>query len=236
MKNGMAIAIALGLSATLSLPVTAQAQRDDRPGLRYGEQVRPVDPPVRHGQMMHRTSEQQARRHIEGWPQPSRETAIQMLDSYGAPDEITSESLIWRNNGPWHKSVVMREPVEHNFPFPHHDVLAQTVYFDVPVERYSDLARFDGSIILDRTKGTMTARCEMEAANFLALNLAQEIIRGDRAVSDARRYYAREMEDFMQTGEKSPLLRGLQFNPLTAARAGDPDQPFDRIAMEERGW
>jgi hypothetical protein len=49
-----------------------------------------------------------------------------------------------------------------------------------------NLAVFDGSVLVDRTKGEMSARCEGEAANFLALNLADEIVHGKKDVATAR--------------------------------------------------
>jgi hypothetical protein len=238
MKNGMAIAIAFGLSAAISLPATAQVHRDDdHPHVDQRDRSMMQERPMMQGRMMQHMKSmlnpdaEQARQHVDDWPAASNKAANQMLDSYGAPDEITADALIWRNNGPWHKSVVVREPVQHNFPSPHQDVLAQTVFHDIPLEHYSDIARFDGSVILDRTKGTMTARCDNEAANFLALNLAQQIVRGERSIDQARSEYAQQMDRFMETGQKTALLRGLQFSPMTAARAGDPDQPFDRVAM-----
>jgi hypothetical protein len=35
---------------------------------------------------------------------------------------------------------------------------------------------FDGSVTFDRTQGTIGARCDLEANNFLALNLANDIV------------------------------------------------------------
>src|ERR1700730_5479015 len=50
-----------------------------------------------------------------------------------------------------------------------------------------NLAVFDGSVLVDRTKGEMSARCEGEAANFLALNLADDIVHGRKDVESAER-------------------------------------------------
>ena len=39
---------------------------------------------------------------------------------------------------------------------------------------FDELAAFDGAVIVERTKGEMSARCDREAANVLALNLVSE--------------------------------------------------------------
>ncbi|HSH38363.1 MAG TPA: hypothetical protein VK993_06230 [Chthoniobacterales bacterium] len=44
----------------------------------------------------------------------------------------------------------------------------------MPPEKVSELAKFDGSVIVERTKGEVIARCDMESANFLAINMMHE--------------------------------------------------------------
>lgn len=60
----------------------------------------------------------------------------------------------------------------------------------VPPDKFDDLALYDGSVIVERTKGEISARCDQEPMNFLALNLAHDIITGKRSVGDARKTYA----------------------------------------------
>ncbi|MGQ0560790.1 MAG: hypothetical protein ACT443_02830 [Gemmatimonadota bacterium] len=64
-----------------------------------------------------------------------------------------------------------------------------------PWDKFDDLAAYDGSVIAERTKGVLSARCDKEGANFLALNLAHEIVTGRRTVEDARARYAEEIEE-----------------------------------------
>jgi hypothetical protein len=52
----------------------------------------------------------------------------------------------------------------------------------VPPDKFDELAEYDGSVIVERTKGEIAARCDLEGANFLALNLAHEIVTGKRSV------------------------------------------------------
>ncbi|MEX2153654.1 MAG: hypothetical protein WD825_09970 [Gemmatimonadaceae bacterium] len=56
----------------------------------------------------------------------------------------------------------------HSFPKPHTDLLEQFIDYRVPVDKYDELAAYDGSVIVERTKGEISARCDKEAMNFLA--------------------------------------------------------------------
>jgi hypothetical protein len=61
------------------------------------------------------------------------------------------------------------------------------------VERVSDIARYDGSCLVDRTAGEAGARCDGEGANMVTLNLMHEIIIGQRTVDEAREKYAEQI-------------------------------------------
>jgi hypothetical protein len=159
---------------------------------------------------------------LASWPEASRMAAMDMMRKYGSPQGVTASMLIWENNGPWKWTRIFREPVQHNFPMPHPDVLEQAINYQVPVDRYDDLARYDGSVIAERTKGQLSARCDKEGANFLAINLANDVATGRRTVEDARAYYARAMQAFKQTNRMDPYMQRLQFQP--PARAGEPDR------------
>lgn len=126
------------------------------------------------------------------WPTAPAEAAEEMRARYGEPDEVTTERLIWRHNRPWTRTTVLRDEIPHHFPVRHTDFLAQSVAYRVPVERLSDIARFNGSVVVDRTAGELTAHCDSEAMNVLALNLAHELISGERSVEQARETFAEE--------------------------------------------
>jgi hypothetical protein len=61
----------------------------------------------------------------------------------------------------------------------------------------------------------------MEAANFLALNLAHDIVTGRRTVQQAREFYGQTIQALMR-GEKPPYTQALQFQ-VPMAGTGDPD-------------
>ena len=157
------------------------------------------------------------------WPEAARMAAMKSVEKYGLPQEATATMLIWHNAGPWKRSIIYRDEVQHDFPMPHKDVWEQFVDYRVPADKFDELAMYDGSVIVERTKGEISARCDKEEANFLAINLADDIVDGRRSVEDARRFYARTIQDMMQ-GRTSPYLQGLRIgNPSTAT--ADRDVP-----------
>lgn len=160
---------------------------------------------------------------IDAWPQAPRNIATKLLERYGQPNQATPTKLIWYRNGPWRRTVLTADEIVHNFPTPHTDFLSQYLDYRVPVEAYCDLARFDGSVLLDRTAGEIGARCDTEAMNILTLNLAHEIITGQRTVDDARAHYA-ETAAAHSLGRPAPYAERLLFNLAEAGTTTDPDE------------
>jgi hypothetical protein len=158
---------------------------------------------------------------LDGWPEPSREAAQLVVDAHGEPHEATDSMLLWHDVGPWLRVVATRTFYEHQFPAPHIDSVESFLRYRVPPEKVSDLAAFDGSVVVERTAGEVSARCHDEQANFLALNLMHDIVTGRRTVEDARAYYAEEFLN-ARRGQPTPYMDGLRFSPSGAGGA-DPD-------------
>lgn len=154
---------------------------------------------------------QQASQIIQNWPDVSQKAANSMIQKYGQPEITSDQMLVWFDNGPWKQTTVYREPEDHNFPMPHQDVLEQTINHEVPEDKFDELARYDGSVVAKRTFGELAARCDNEAANFVAINLANDIITGQRNVEEARQQYAQIMQQVMD-GEMPPYAQGFQFD------------------------
>lgn len=160
---------------------------------------------------------------VGGWPEKSQEVANTMIAKYGQPDEATETMLVWHNNGPWKQTTLSRDPIPHDFPVPHVDLLEQVIDYRVPSELFDELAMYDGSVIVERTKGEMSARCDKEDMNYLALNLANDIVTGRRTVEEARTFYAETAKAYMN-GDRPPYTQGLQFDVPSGGTA-DPDRP-----------
>lgn len=175
---------------------------------------------------------QHAKTTIEHWPETAKKAAKAMIDKYGEPQEQTEGMLIWKDTGPFTHTVVYKEEIQHNFPMPHKDVLEQVINYEVPAEKFSDLARYDGSVIVERTKGTMAARCDKEAANYLALNLAHDIIQGTRTVDEAREMYAGVIMQMLK-GEEHGYLQKLAFS-LPQKDITNPDETIMDMSEVKR--
>ena len=147
---------------------------------------------------------------IQNWLPMPKKAAEQTIEQYGAPNEAIDSRLIWYNNGPWKRTIVYRDEVLHNFPAPHTDVIEQFIDYAVPPEKFSEIAAFDGSVIVERTKGEVSARCDMEAANILALNLMHDIVTGKCDAEKAREIYS-EVTGAFVLSQSAPYAEELQF-------------------------
>ncbi len=192
------IAAAIGLAALTIVPASAQMSTP-------------------------RMSESEMRAMVSSWPMSAQMAAADMMKKYGPPQEMTATMLKWNNNGPWKYTIISNYETPHRFPMPHPDVMEQGIDYRVPVAMFDDLAAYDGSVTVDRTQGHLAARCDKEAANFLAINLANDVVTRRKTVPAARAYYARAISTFMKTKRMDPYMQRLQFTP--ARRANDPDMP-----------
>jgi hypothetical protein len=159
---------------------------------------------------------------IQHWPKESREAARLVIDKYGEPDEASESQLTWRKCGEWKRIVASKAFWQHDFPAPHQDSVESFIDYRVPPEKFSELAAFDGSVIVERTAGEVSARCHDEEANRLALNLMHDIVTGAKTVDQARDYYAKEFADFRRK-QPTPYMDKLHFIPPTGGTA-DPDR------------
>jgi hypothetical protein len=170
---------------------------------------------------------------ISNWPKEPKESAQRLIDYYGPPAEFSASRLVWYNtHDGWKRTVLSREETPHDFPAPHTDFLEQFIDYQVPVEMYTPLAEYDGSVIAERTKGELSARCGGTSMNFVAINLAHDIITGRRTVPEARDKYTRLYQAYQQ-GEKPPYTQGFQFE-LPSGETVDRDQVTIRSASASR--
>lgn len=176
-------------------------------------------------QQQQQSQQQQASDPLTDWPEVSRQAAQKMVEKYGQPQGATPIQLIWKDQDPWQAIIIYRDPVPHDFPKPHKDVLEQVISYRVPVDKFDELAEFDGSLIAERTKGTLAARCDKEPMNFLALNLAHDIVTDKSTVEEARQKYAEVVAAFTK-GDKHPYTQELQFRVAAHRGTGDPDEPI----------
>lgn len=147
---------------------------------------------------------------INAWPENTKIAALYLIQKYGAPDGVTAERLSWNDKDPWSRVTLFREGVSDNFPTTHRNFLENTIHYSVPQEKAGELIKFDPALTVDRTAGTLSARSDSEQANILALNLADEIVRGKRDV-DSARVFMRDTLRKSAAGKSSPYTDHLLF-------------------------
>lgn len=157
---------------------------------------------------------------IDKWPRRSQKVAHSLIEKYGTPHEATPTMLIWQYNSPWKRTVVHRDGVRHNTPHRHVDILEQTVDTKVLSDMFSEIIKFDGSIIMDKTRGEMTAYCESEHANIFLLNLAHDISIGKITAQQAREIL-QNSSDFFHSILPNRYRDSLLFT--STVQANDPD-------------
>jgi hypothetical protein len=152
---------------------------------------------------------------IAGWPRAARLTARSMISEYGAPNRCSKDALAWLDNGPWKMTVVNRSgwPL---FGIATKDYVEQTLAYRVPADRVEDLKRFDSRLEVNQL-GRLSVRSESESMNFLALNVANDIVMDKRGVQDARDFYRRAVR-LAHAGKSSAYTKGLLFRTGSAAR------------------
>ncbi len=158
---------------------------------------------------------------MAGWSMPSKDAVRFMTGKYGMPAAMTADMAVWGKTGPWKRTIVYAKEYAHEFPMHHTDVMQQWVDYRVPVDMYDELAAYDGSVVAERTTGELSARCDKEGANFLAINLAHDIVMGKQTVEGARRMYGEQIMA-MKAGRSAPYTMQLML-PM-AGMTNDPDK------------
>lgn len=157
-----------------------------------------------------RVAAEQVEAILEDWPGPQKNVAKQMIAKYGYPNEATPTKLFWYNNSPWKRTGLVKDHVVHHWPTVHTDFLTQVINYRVPPDKFADITKFDGSILLDRTKGEAAGRCDSESANVLGLNMVHEIATGKRTWEDAR-HISEESTVAYNLGRSAPYAERLLF-------------------------
>ena len=208
--------ISTTLAVAIGLTLSACASSVDRNG-----QMRSPMGTANSMSMMNGMDSMHMEKMMQGWPKASREAVMFMTNKYGPPAAVSSTMAVWGKTGPWKRTIVYSTEFKHDFPGPHTDVMQQFIDYKAPASMYDELAEYDGSVVLERTTGEMSARCDKEAANFLALNLADDIVTGKRSVQDARRMYGEQIMA-MKASMSAPYTEKLMFS--AKRNTSDPDQ------------
>ena len=167
---------------------------------------------------------------VSSWPEASRMAVKEITDKYGKPDGVTKDELIWMKKGVWKKICINKKESKHSFPIEHTDMMQTTISYKVPMDMMDELGKFDGSVTFDRTQGTMSARCDKEGNNFLALNLANDIMTSKKTVEEARKAYGDIVKEKMN-GANPVYMQKLTFS--TQENTADPDLNTTGLTKED---
>jgi hypothetical protein len=160
----------------------------------------------------------QARQTIAAWPQSSRLLADVMLERYGAPDADTPEWLAWYDRSPWKRVVVHCLPSE--------SPLEQAVYYRVPEAAEDALRVFGNGLSFSVADRELSAKSDGEELNFLAINLAHDVIEGRSTAVEAQEMFAKTARQ-AASGKTSRYMDRLLFAP---------GGPFSSWSWSERGY
>jgi len=119
----------------------------------------------------------------------SREAAkyvLEMCEYYGLPDYVKPSvknyhaGCCWINIAGVDKVEVMDEAIEHASPIPHFDFVYSTIYLDkkLKASHVGDFAVVTGSILCDKLKNQVTARCGKLVKNAVTLQFVKDVVAG----------------------------------------------------------
>jgi len=169
---------------------------------------------------------------IAGWPALPQATARLLIAKYGEPNTFDDNSLVWYDNGDWRKTVVYKKAPESFMGLHSRDILQQTVAYSVPDAKVGDLKSFDDRINYDKSSGEISSISESENLNYLALNLADEIVADRRSPQEARDFY-RKTTKLAASGKSSAYTQGMLFRPIQKPQQIPGEEPTPRIPGEE---
>jgi hypothetical protein len=138
-------------------------------------------------------------------------TLNMMMEKYGVPDRIDTKRVVWLNKGPW-KQISVWDGLDDEEGLIGANVVEETIAYLVPRNKRDDLNGFHAEVEISADGAELSTRAPSEERNFLALNLADEIIRGVRTPEAANGFYASTLR-LADAGKSSPYLKGLLFRP-----------------------
>lgn len=185
------------------LPLHSFAQ-EQNPRVPDSTQVQTKADPVKE------KAQKKADKITQGWPESSVKAAGEMIDKHGEPKEVTEDTLVWSKVAPFERIVVNKKVYSSKFPILHQNAVSHTVTYKVPVNKVEEVRKLSSDIMIDSTKGEMTASGDSEAMNNLALNLANDVITGKLTPEQARTRFGKENLSYLD-GNKTAYTQTLNF-------------------------
>ena len=135
-----------------------------------------------------------------------------MIDKYGRPDQVETNRVVWEKKGPWRRIVVWDDMGPRQLDMAADNNIEEVIAYLVPEEKRRVLEDFSARLKVSADGAELSARSVSEARNFLALNLADEIVRGVKTPEEAKAFDAATLQ-MADAGKPSPYMKGLLFRP-----------------------
>lgn len=142
---------------------------------------------------------------VRNWPERPRLAALALIEKYGAPQIASTDALSWVGNAPWDDTTVRRGADLGGS-------IQQSVHYPVSLPKLAEINKIGGRIEYDSSSQQLSSTADAEGLNFLALNLADEVLSGKRTSAQASELYRRTRE-LTAAGKSSPYTSALLFTP-----------------------
>ena len=135
---------------------------------------------------------------LENWGnEDALNYARKLIEVYGEPDIISENQLTWLAGAipPFSEVYIKDESIAHDFPVEHEDFVYSVMDIHMSAEQVGQLAFVSESILVDRLKDTVTARCGMLLKNAITLELVQDVVNGNLEPEMAREEYSTRIQE-----------------------------------------
>jgi hypothetical protein len=122
--------------------------------------------------------------------QEPRDYVKHLIKTFGQPDELTASSAVWYSQDGFKRVEVKDEYILHCCPGAHYDFVYSTIDLHVPKKFLSVLADSSESILIDRLKNEVTARCASMSPNAVTLNYVLDVV-SERVTGSKQEYERR---------------------------------------------
>lgn len=147
---------------------------------------------------------------VANWPPISAQAGRRLIEVYGVPDAVRSDQLVWRNNGPWKRTVV-RDVTPPYVQAEDLGVVEQSIEYPLTPFQAAELAAFDRRLEYDSFRRELSARSDREEVNYLRLNLANDIVNRRMTPEQAQHLYTRTLA-LEAAGKTSTYMQVLHFS------------------------
>lgn len=132
-----------------------------------------------------------------------------MIERYGPPDRVETLRIVWLGRRPW-KRIEVWDDLQILDDDRASSNIVDTISYPVPARMRRALAAFSRGLYVSSDGAELSARSSSEERNFLLLNLADEIVKGDLSPANARAVFSRTLA-LARAGRESASMRRLLF-------------------------